>query len=228
MATILIVEDNKNTQLLTAARLKPYFEIVCADDGEKALEVIYNKHVDLIVADVMMPNMDGYELLRRLRSESYDIPVVLLTAKQEFEDKRQGFDSGTDDYLTKPVNYDELLLRINALLRRSRIASARKICIGSLVVDSSAYCVSCAGEVIELPKKEFELLYKLLSYPGKIFTKAQLLDEIWGFDSTSYEDTIKTHINRLRTKLRDCTEFEIVTVKGLGYKAQLGRDGDNG
>jgi len=221
MATILIVEDNKNTQLLTAARLKPHFDVVCADDGLEALDIIYDKNIDLIIADIMMPNMDGYELLKRLRSEGYKTPIILLTAKQAFEDKQEGFDSGTDDYMTKPVNYDELLLRIKALMRRSNIAAERKITIGTVTVDSATYTVTTQSGSLELPKKEFELLYKMLSYPGMIFTKMQLLEDIWGFDSESTEDTVKTHISRLRNKLNEIPEIEIVTLKGLGYKAEI-------
>ena len=221
MATILIVEDNKNTQLLTAARLKTHFNILTADDGLEALDIIYDKHIDLVVADIMMPNMDGYELLKRLRGENYTMPVLLLTAKQSFEDKREGFDSGSDDYMTKPVNYDELLLRINALLRRAGIASERKITVGTVTVDSAAYTVKSDAVSLELPKKEFEILYKLLSYPGMIFTKNQLLNEVWGYDSDSTEDTVKTHISRLRNKLQGFSDFEVVTVKGLGYKAEI-------
>ncbi|MFT3952336.1 MAG: response regulator transcription factor [Oscillospiraceae bacterium] len=228
MATILIVEDNKNTQLLTAARLKAHFDVVCANDGLEALDVIYNRHIDMIVCDVMMPHMDGYELLRRLRGEKYEMPILLLTAKGAFEDKQEGFHSGTDDYMTKPVNYDELLLRIHALLRRARISVDRKIVIGSVVVDAASYTVLCDGASITLTKKEFDVLYKLLSYPGQIFTKNQLLDEVWGYDSDSTEDTVKTHINRLRGKFPSCADFEIVTVKGLGYKAEIRKAAQNG
>ena len=219
MATILIVEDNKNTQILTSAQLKQHFNIVTADDGIEALDIIYERHIDLIVADIMMPNMDGYELLKRLRSENYTMPILLLTAKQNFEDKREGFDSGSDDYMTKPVNYDELLLRINALLRRAGIANERRITVGSVIVDSASYTIRSESTSLELPKKEFEILYKLLSYPGMIFTKNQLLDEVWGYDSDSTEDTVKTHISRLRNKVHIFSDFEVITVKGLGYKA---------
>ncbi|MCL1820297.1 MAG: response regulator transcription factor [Oscillospiraceae bacterium] len=221
MAVILIVEDDKNTQLLTAARLRPHFDILCANDGLEALDIVYDKHIDLIVSDIMMPDMDGYELVKRLRSEGYETPIILLTAKQAFEDKRDGFDSGSDDYLTKPVNYDELLLRINALLRRAKIATDRRIAVGSLTVDASTYSVIYNHEAVTLSKKEFDLLFKLLSYPNVIFTKNQLLDEIWGFDSESTEDTVKTHISRLRGKLSGCDELEIITVKGIGYKAEI-------
>lgn len=221
MAVILIVEDDKSTRLLTQARLKPFFQTVAVCDGSEALDVIYSQRIDLVVADVMMPNMDGYTLLKHLRSEKNNTPVLLLTAKQSFEDMREGFNSGTDDYMTKPVNYDELLLRINALLRRSNIASERRINLGQVIIDSESYTVRYPGGTIELPKKEFDLVYKLLSYPGMIFTKNQLLDDIWGFSSDSTEDTVKTHISRVRNRLRDIDAFEIVTVKGLGYKAEI-------
>jgi len=221
MAVILIVEDNKNTQLLTATRLKPYFEVVCADDGLDALDIFYARHIDLIISDIMMPEMDGFELVQRIRSEGFNTPVLLLTAKQTMQDKREGFNLGADDYVTKPVDYDELLLRVNALLRRAKIATERQIKIGKLSIDEAEHVASYNGEVIPFSRKEFDLLYKFLSYPGKIFTKKQLLDEIWGIDSECTEDTIKTHINRLRNKLIDCEEVEIITIKGFGYKVEI-------
>ncbi len=221
MAVILVVEDNKNTQLLTATRLKPYFEVVCADDGLDALDVFYSRHIDLVISDIMMPNMDGFELLQRIRSEGFNTPVLLLTAKQAMQDKREGFNLGTDDYVTKPVDYDELLLRVNALLRRARIATERQIKIGKLSIDDAEHTAIYDGETIPLSRKEFDLLYKFLSYPGKIFTKKQILDEIWGIDSECTEDTIKTHINRLRNKLDGCNEIEIITIKGFGYKVEI-------
>ena len=221
MAVILVVEDNKNTQLLTATRLKPYFEVVCADDGLDAMDVFYSRHIDLVISDIMMPNMDGFELLQRIRSEGFNTPVLLLTAKQAMQDKREGYNLGTDDYVTKPVDYDELLLRVNALLRRARIATERQIKIGKLAIDDAEHTATYDGESIQLSRKEFDLMYKFLSYPGKIFTKKQILDEIWGIDSECTEDTIKTHINRLRNKLDGCSEIEIVTIKGFGYKVEI-------
>ena len=221
MATILLVEDEASMRLLTCAKLKHQFTMVCAKDGVEALELLERQPVDLIIADVMMPRMDGYTLVQTLRDRGNGIPVLLLTAKQSFEDQRRGFSSGVDDYMTKPVNYEELTWRINALLRRAHIASERRIVIGPVVLDSSTYTVSRGEQVLELPKKEFELLYKLLSYPGQIFTRNQLLDDIWGFDSESGEDTVKTHISRLRNKLRSIEEFRIITIKGLGYKAEV-------
>ncbi len=221
MAAILIVEDNKNTQLLTKARLQPYFEVVCAADGFEALDIIYARHIDLVISDIMMPNMDGFELLGRIRSEGFNTPILLLTAKQTFNDKREAYNLGADDYVTKPVDYDELLLRVNALLRRAKIATDRQITIGKLTIDEAEHTVIYGKNPVSLSRKEFDLLYKFLSYPGKIFTKKQLLDEVWGIDSECTEDTIKTHINRLRNKLADCEEFEIITIKGFGYKAEV-------
>lgn len=225
MATLLLVEDEENMRLLTSAKLRGQFTILCAKDGVEALEVMARRQVDLIIADVMMPRMDGYTLVKTLREEGNSIPVLLLTAKQSFEDKREGFSSGIDDYMTKPVNYEELTWRINALLRRAHIASERKIVVGETVLDPDAYTVTHAGERIELPPKEFDLLYLLLSYPGQIFTRNQLLDRVWGYDSESGEDTVKTHISRLRGRLRTLMEFSIVTVKGLGYKAEITGEG---
>lgn len=227
MATILIVEDDKNTRLLISARLKLYYAIEEAEDGEKALEVLDHKHIDLIIADIQMPRMNGYDLVKVLRDTGSTLPVIMLTAMHSFNDKRIGFASGTDDYMTKPINYEELLWRIKALLRRSNIASEGRIAVGNMVLDAFTYQVKIGEEELELAKKEFELLYKFLSYPGVIFTKGQLLDEIWGYDTESDENTIKTHINRLRNKLESCKSFEIVTVRGLGYKVELCGCGDS-
>ena len=225
MATILLVEDNPSILILTQAKLKAYYDILLAHDGQEALDVLEHHKADLIVADVMMPNMDGYQLTQALRKSGSTIPILFLTAKQELEDKRVAFSVGVDDYITKPVNYEKLKWRIAALLRRSRIASERRIVVGDTVLDSDTYTVT-SGEVrIDLPKKEFELLYQLLSYPGRIFTRNQLLDNIWGYDSESGGDTVKTHISRLRNRFRDVDDFEILTVKGLGYKAEIKKEG---
>jgi Response regulators consisting of a CheY-like receiver domain and a winged-helix DNA-binding domain len=227
MATILIAEDDKSIQLLVAARLKSNYTVICANDGQEALEIIESQRIDLLIADIMMPRMDGFRLVKTIREDGFTLPVLMLTAKQSFDDKRTGFSSGTDDYMTKPVNYEELHWRIEALLRRARIASENKIALGNVVLDSTTYTVKGSEQVIELPKKEFELLYKLLSYPGQIFTKNQLLDDIWGYDSESAEDTVKTHISRLRNKFQDVEEFKIITIKGLGYKAEITGDKTN-
>lgn len=221
MITILVVEDDYNTRLLTKTNLESYYKVLCAKDGKQALDIVENEHIDLIIVDVMMPNMDGYTLSKEIRKEKNNLLIIMVTAKQEINDKLIGFSSGIDDYMTKPINYKELLARINALFRRSNIVNSKKIEIGNVIIDEQTYSVSKDNLHIELPPKEFELLYKLLSYPGKIFTKNQILDDIWGFSSDSSEDTIKTHISRIRNRLRDFDEFEIVTIKGLGYKGEI-------
>lgn len=221
MATVLVVEDDRSMRLLTAARLEDLYTVVCACDGLEALDYIHNGGIDLIVADIMMPQMDGYELLRTIRSEGYTTPYLLLTARESLDDKQQGFSLGTDDYMTKPFSSDELIWRIGALLRRADIAQNKKIEIGSVTVDSSKYAVYSNTEFIEFPKKEFDLLFKLLSYPDQIFSKAQLMDSIWGMTAESGEDTVKTHISRIRNRLKNIDEIKITTLKGLGYKAEI-------
>lgn len=221
MATILIVEDDKNIRTLTKARLKNLHTVLEAADGQEAIDIFYSQHVDLIVSDIMMPNIDGYELVKTLREYNHNVPVILLTAKTSFEDKRQGFSSGIDDYMTKPVDYEELTWRIDALLRRAGINSSNIIKIGDLTIDSATYSLSDGIHTAELAKKEFDLLFKLASYPNVIFTKEQLLDEIWGLDSDSDENTIKTHISRIRSNTADFNQFEIKTIRGLGYKIEL-------
>jgi len=218
MAIILIAEDEKNLQLLMEQRLKHYYTIILADDGAQAMEILLSKHIDLLITDVMMPEMDGFQLLKTIRQDGMNLPVLILTAKQSFSDKQTGFIFGTDDYMTKPVNFDELHWRIDALLRRANIASERIIRIDDVTLDEASYTISKSSLTIELPPKEFALLYKFLSYPSMIFTKSQLLDEIWGYDSDSSEDTVKTHVSRLRNKLVGFQELQIVTIKGLGYK----------
>lgn len=220
MFRILVVEDNADMRELFCTVLSEggYCAIPAAD-GMAALDVMEKEYIDLIVADVMMPNMDGYELTRELREAKYDLPILMVTAKNQFEDMKRGFRAGTDDYMVKPVNVNELLLRVEALLRRARISSEKKIVAGGTVLNYDALTVTRSGVESILPQKEFYLLYKLLSYPNKIFTRQQLMDEIWGMFSTTDERTVNTHINRLRERFSDCTDFEIVTVRGLGYKA---------
>lgn len=190
-----------------------------AVDGEDALEIMEKEYVDLIVADIMMPKMDGYELTRSLREAGYELPILAVTAKDQFEDMQKAFRTGTDDYMIKPINAKELVLRVEALLRRAKISSEKKIVVGTTVLDYDALTVTRNGEESILPQKEFYLLYKLLSYPNKIFTRQQLMDEIWGMFSETDERTVNTHINRLRERFSNCNDFKIVTVRGLGYKA---------
>lgn len=224
MATILVVEDDRNMRLLTAARLSDRYTVISACDGMEALEYIHKGGIDMIIADIMMPRMDGYALLKTVREEDYTIPFLLLTAKESLDDKQQGFSLGTDDYMTKPFSSDELLWRVEALLRRANIAQSKKIEIGSVTVDSDKYAVYSNQDYIEFPKKEFDLLFKLLSYPDRIFSKEQLLDSIWGVNAESGEDTVKTHISRIRNKLKNIRQFGIMTIKGLGYKADIRKE----
>lgn len=220
MFKILVADDDKNTRLLFTALLQAQgYSVVTAENGEEALAMMDKEHIDLVVLDIMMPKMDGYELTQALREGNSSLPILMVSAKQLPADKQRGFLVGTDDYMTKPVDETELLLRIRALLRRARIVSERKIVIGDVVLDYDSLTVSRAGEVQELPQKEFMLLYKLLSYPGKIFTRIQLMDEIWGADSDSGWETVTVHIGRLRKRFEGWSEFEIVSVRGLGYKA---------
>ena len=221
MATVLIVEDDRNMRMLTQARLGDAYTVVTACNGLEALDIIHNGGVDMVVADIMMPKMNGYELLKTIRDEGYTLPFLFLTAKESFDDKQYGFSLGTDDYMTKPFSSDELLWRVGALLRRANIAESKKIKIGKVVVDSEKYAVYTDSEYIELPKKEFDLLFKFLSYPDRIFSKEQLLDSIWGISAESGEETVKTHISRIRNRLKNITEFSIITIKGLGYKADI-------
>ena len=224
MATILIVEDDRNMRLLTSARLSDLYTVVSACDGVEALEILRKGCVDMVVADIMMPRMNGYELLKTIRDEGNSIPFLFLTAKESLGDKQHGFSLGTDDYMTKPFSSDELLWRVGALLRRANIAQSKKIEIGNVTIDSEKYAVYNNTEYLEFPKKEFDLLFKLLSYPDRIFSKEQLLDSVWGVNAESGEETIKTHISRIRNRLKNITEFSIVTIKGLGYKADIAKE----
>ena len=220
MFQILVVDDDRNSRLLLRAVLQAEnYTVFTAENGEDALEVMDREHIDLVVLDVMMPKMDGYEFTRILRQTDNNLPILMVSARQMPADKRQGFLVGTDDYITKPIDEVEMLLRIKALLRRARIASERRIVLGEVVLDYDSFTVSRAGQTQELPQKEFLLLYKLLSYPGKIFTRIQLMDEIWGAESDTGWETVTVHIGRLRKRFEGWPEFEIVSVRGLGYKA---------
>lgn len=220
MFHILVVEDNADMRELFCTVLSDSgYQCFPAADGMEALEIIDKEYIDLIVADIMMPNMNGYELTKAIRAAKMELPILMVTAKDQFDDMQKGFRAGTDDYMIKPINVNELVLRVEALLRRAKIQSDKKITVGSTVLDYDALTVTIHGEETILPQKEFYLLYKLLSYPNKIFTRPQLMDEIWGMFSETDERTVNTHINRLRERFSDCTDFEIVTVRGLGYKA---------
>jgi DNA-binding response OmpR family regulator len=216
----MIVEDDVNQRKLMSAVLEQYgYTVICADNGLNALEQLDKKHVDLIILDIMMPKMDGFEFTEALRQSGCNIPILMVSAKQSPADKRRGFLLGTDDYMTKPVDEEEMVLRVGALLRRSKIANERKLTLGSTELLYDSVCVVVNGESQELPQKEFLLLFKLLSYPNKIFTRRQLMDEIWDMESESDERTVDVHISRLRERYRTNPDFDIVTVRGLGYKA---------
>ena len=220
MFHILVVDDDKHTrQLLRAILESEHYTVSTAADGEKALVLMDSEHIDLVVLDIMMPNMDGYEFTKALREVENNLPILMVSAKQLPEDKKKGFLVGTDDYMTKPIDEEEMLLRIKALLRRAKIVNDRKIEIGDVVLDYDALTVTGHGETQELPQKEFMLLYKLLSYPGKIFTRIQLMDEIWGAESDTGWETVTVHIGRLRKRFEGWQEFSIESVRGLGYKA---------
>lgn len=220
MFQILVAEDDKNTRRLMEAVLKEHgYHPILACDGLEALKLLDTHHVDLVILDIMMPGMDGYEFTRQLRATDYTLPILMVTAKHLPEDKRKGFIVGTDDYMTKPVDEEEMILRIRALLRRAQIVNERRITIADVCLDYDSLTVSRGDESQTLPRKEFYLLYKLLSYPGKIFTRIQLMDEIWGMESQSDDNTINVHINRLRKRFEDYPEFTIETIRGLGYKA---------
>ena len=220
MFQILVAEDDKNTRRLMEAVLKEHgYHPILACDGLEALKLLDTHHVDLVILDIMMPGMDGYEFTRQLRATDYTLPILMVTAKQLPEDKRKGFIVGTDDYMTKPVDEEEMILRIRAFLRRAQIVNERRITIADVCLDYDSLTVSRGDESQTLPRKEFYLLYKLLSYPGKIFTRIQLMDEIWGMESQSDDNTINVHINRLRKRFEDYPEFTIETIRGLGYKA---------
>lgn len=225
MITILIVEDDEMVRLLTKAKLSPLYKIKEAADGKEALEVLYREHIELLIVDIQMPNMNGYELVRSLRNVNDMTPVIMLTAMNTFAHKKEGFASGVDDYMTKPLDYEELIWRIEALLRRAQIANEKRIVIGNLLMEQNTFSAKYNEETIPLTNKEFELLYKFLSYPNVVFTKQQLMDEIWGYDSETEYDTIKTYISRLRNKFSMCKEFELVSIRGLGYKAVIHKVG---
>lgn len=228
MFKILVVEDDKNTsKLMQIVLSKAGYDVKLAGNGIEALELLDNEFIDLILLDVMMPEMDGYEFTETIRTNGLNIPILMVTAKQLSEDMYKGFIAGADDFLVKPVDEIELLFRIKALLKRANIANEQKLRIGNVVLDYSALTVTRNGQSLTLPKKEFYLLYKLLSSPDKIFTRIQLMDEIWGMNTTTVDTTVNVHINRLRNKFGDYPEFKIVAVKGIGYKAVITNENKN-
>ena len=220
MFHILVADDDKHTRMLLRAVLEnANYTVTTAENGEEALAVLDREHIDLVVLDVMMPKLDGYAFTRMVRETDSTLPILMVTAKHLPEDEKKGFLVGTDDYMTKPIDEETLLLRIKALLRRAKIVSEQRIVLGDVVLDYSSFTVTKNGSAQVLPPKEFLLLYKLLSYPGQIFTRIQLMDEIWGTDSETGWETVTVHVGRLRKRFEGWPEFEIVAVRGLGYKA---------
>ena len=219
MFKILIAEDDQELRrLFTHVLVKNGFSVKEVSDGRQALDAVFSQYFDLIISDIMMPVMDGYEFVSSLRQSGNTTPVMMITAKDASDDMRKGFVSGSDDYMIKPINVNEMVLRVQALLRRSQMINDRTLTIGSTVLECDTFTVSSNGEAIILPQKEFMLLYKMASYPNKIFTRQQLMDEVWGYDSDSDAHTVEVHIGRLRDRFRNNTDFKIVTMRGVGYK----------
>ena len=226
MFNILVVEDDKNLRkLITTYLQRNKYNTYEATNGEEALNVLDQSYIDLIVSDIMMPKMDGYELIKSLREAKYDVPILIITAKSEIEGKKEGFLLGADDYMVKPIDIEEMLLRIQVLLRRSKSASEKKIQIGDLLLNYNQLSVIKKDKVYNLAQKEFYLLYKLLSTPNTIFTRQELIEEVWGLESDSDYRTVDVHIKRIREKMKDVDEFEIVTIRGIGYKAIIHEKG---
>ena len=219
MFKILIAEDDRELrQLFQHVLVKTGYTVTGVSNGAEALEAIDAGYYDLIISDIMMPKVDGYELVRAIREAGQNTPVMMITAKDAFDDMRLGFLSGTDDYMVKPVNVNEMVLRVSALLRRAQMTSEHRQVIGNTVLECDSLTVRSSGESMTLPQKEFMLLYKMVSFPGRIFTRQQLMDEIWGYDSDTDTHTVDVHIGRLRERFRGNTDFRIVTMRGVGYK----------
>ena len=222
MNNILVVEDDVDlSSLYKTVLTNRGFDVLTAKNGIEALEIFENQVCSLIITDIMMPDMDGYELAKLIRISDSNVPILMITAKESFPSKKRGFQTGVDDYMVKPIDLNEMLLRVEALLRRSKIVHEQKIIIGATEFNLNGHTVTYHSQQIELPKKEFYLLYKMIAYPNKIFTRQQLMAEIWGLDSNSDERTIDVHIKRIREKFSDNQDFEIVTMRGLGYKVMI-------
>ena len=222
MVRILLVEDNEDYRRLLRIHLtRAGYQVSEAGNGDEALEVLEKESIQLIIADIMMPGIDGFELTRQLRSANYNMPILIVSAKNTIDDKREGFRDGADDYMTKPINMDEMLLRVEALLRRAKLSGETKLTVEGCTLDEDQLTVTWEGQEIELRQKEFQVLYTLLSHPGKIFTRQNLMDDIWGFETETDPRTVDVHIRRLREKLSGIPVFEIQTIRGLGYKAVI-------
>lgn len=219
MFDILVAEDDVHLNRIYCSALQDAdFHTFAAYNGEEAMELVAEHPMDLVISDIMMPGIDGYTLTKHLRNEFPEMPILMISAKEAYQDKRDGFLAGIDDYMVKPVDLNEMLLRVQALLRRAKIVTDRKLTVGNTVLRYDSYSAEFDGKTVEIPQKEFLVLYKLMSYPGRTFTRRQLMDEFWGYESDSEERTVDVHINRLRERLRDCRDLRIDTVRGLGYR----------
>lgn len=219
MFNILIAEDDMElSQLFKHVLVKNGYSVSCAMNGSDALDMIYERKFDLLISDIMMPKMNGYELVKKVREYESGMPVLMITAKDAFDDMRLGFMLGTDDYMVKPVNVNEMVLRVSALLRRAQMINERKLTLGDTCLEMDSFSVMTGSERMYLPQKEFMLLYKMASFPDKIFTRQQLMDDIWGYDSDTDSHTVEVHIGRLREKFKDNSDFRIITMRGVGYK----------
>lgn len=220
MFQVLVVEDDRELRDLFCTVLEENgYHAIAANDGLQAFDLLENHYIDLIISDVMMPKLNGFEMTQAIRNAGYTMPILIISAKGQAADKQKGFQSGIDDYMVKPIDVNEMIWRVEALLRRSQIISQRKVRIGSSELNSDTYTLRCGEQEVVLPQKEFLLLFKLLSAPDRIFTRTQIMDEIWGVDQERDSHTLDVHISRLREKCKDNPDFDIVTMRGLGYKA---------
>lgn len=222
MSKILVVEDNKEFNKAVSLYLVQHgHEVFSCFDANEAYDAMYENQIELIVSDIMMPGTDGFEFASAVRESNKDVPILFMTARDDFMSKRIGYGIGIDDYMVKPIDLDELLLRIGALLRRAKIVSSRKVVIGELVLDADEHTAYYKNEEIQLTVREFDIIFKLLSYPKKTFTRSRIMDEFWDVDTNSGTRTVDVYMTKLREKFSHCDEFEIVTVHGLGYKAVI-------
>lgn len=220
MISILVVEDDKDLNQTVCSVLKRYdYSVKGALNANDAFDLMYTDKFDLVISDIMMPEVDGYELAETIRQLDNNIPIMFMTARDDFESKQIGFRIGVDDYMVKPINFDEMLLRIGALLRRAKIASNKRLTIGSFIMDADEHVVYNRSQVIEFTLREFELVFKLLSFPKKTFTRGQLMNDFWGVGTSTSTRTVDVYMTKIREKLIDVDDFSIVTVRGLGYKA---------
>lgn len=222
MFKVLVVEDDRElNQAVCSFLIQNGYETKGCLDANEAYDVMYGNLFDLIISDIMMPQIDGYEFAETVRSLNTEIPILFMTARDDLSSKQKGFRAGIDDYMVKPIDLDELLLRIGALLRRAKIASSKKLTVGTLEIDAEEHTTYLAGIEVPLTVREFNLLYKLLTFPKKTFTRSQLMDEFWDLETASGPRVVDVYMTKLRDKFSDCDDFEIVTVHGLGYKAVL-------